>query len=79
MRKHKTKLDKRRRRLEEMYVLDSREKYNSQAASLRLRGLTTAHIRRSESPGRRSHTALRMEEVMKDWTEDVRQETIAEN
>jgi hypothetical protein len=36
-RKHKTKLDKRRRRLEEMYAVDSREKYSSHAASLRLR------------------------------------------
>ncbi|MCJ1424608.1 hypothetical protein MMC29_002496 [Sticta canariensis] len=62
-----------------MHLLDSREKYNTQAASLRLRGLTTVHIRRPESSGRRSHAALRMEEVMKEWTEDVTQETIAED
>ena len=75
----KTKLDKRRRRLKEMHVLDSREKYNAQAASLRLRSLTTVHIERPESLGRRSHAALRMNEVMEEWTEDVMQETIAED
>ena len=77
VRKHKTKLDKRRRRLEDMHVLDSREKYSSQAASLRLRGLTTVYIRRPGPSGRRSHAGLRMEEVVGEWTEGVTQDTIA--
>ena len=73
------KLNERKCRLEEMHILDSREKFNSQAASLRTRGLTTVHIWHPGLSDRRFHAALQMKEVVEKWTENVTQNTVAEN
>lgn len=62
-----------------MHVLDGREKYNAQVASLGLRGLTTTPIRRLEPSGRCSHTTLWMDLVTQEWTEEVTPEKIAED
>ena len=54
----KALLENLRQRLYALVVADSREKYFTEAAKLRSRGLSTIHLRSSEPPPCFDHTAL---------------------
>ncbi|MCJ1466003.1 hypothetical protein MMC07_004622 [Pseudocyphellaria aurata] len=80
IRKHKIKLDKRRRRLEE----------NARTSGTAARSTTPKPPARDSEVSqpftygvqglrRLPHAALRMEEVVREWTENVTQDTIAED